>query len=105
MATSTTFKGEPLIGHSNYIEWLNQASLFLEINSFMPYIDNSEQPPNKSLYMNSNREAISSELALKYNEKLSEYQRNNRKALGAIKSLLSLEIIKRFKDKDSPNTL
>jgi hypothetical protein len=50
MASSITFKGEKLIGRSNYIEWLTNATLFFEINGFMPYIDGSELEPNKNLY-------------------------------------------------------
>jgi hypothetical protein len=48
MASSISFKGEKLVGRSNYIEWLTNATLFFEINGFMPYIDGSESEPNKS---------------------------------------------------------
>jgi hypothetical protein len=50
MTSNITFKGEKLIGRSNYIEWLTSATLFFEINGFMPYIDGSELEPDKTLY-------------------------------------------------------
>jgi len=37
-----TFKGDKLIGKTNYIEWHKNASLYLEINGYMPYIDRTE---------------------------------------------------------------
>jgi len=48
---SISFKGDKLVRRSNYIEWLTNAKLFLEINGFIPYIDGSETKPNKSLYI------------------------------------------------------
>src|SRR5690349_664116 len=100
-----TFKGEKLIGKSNYIEWHNTAILFLEINGYMPYIDGSEARPNKALYYKSDTDnsisdvPYSPELGVKYIEKELEYQRNSKKALGAIKSIISIDNINRFKDK------
>ena len=95
---SITFKGEKLIGKSNYIEWLIDAKLFLEINGYMPYINKTEAVPDKALYYNDARPK-SNELAVKFYEKESEYNRNNVKALGALKSIISLENTERFKDK------
>lgn len=92
-----SFKGEKLMGRSNYIDWETNARLFLEINGFMPYIDGSEPMPQKELYYKDN-EAYSPELAVKYHEKLSEFQRNSKKALGALKSIISIENIERFKE-------
>jgi len=40
------FKGEKLIGRSNYLEWLINMNLFFEINSYMPYIDGSKISPD-----------------------------------------------------------
>jgi hypothetical protein len=37
-----SFKGDLLVGKSNYIEWLANAKLFFEINGFMPYINETE---------------------------------------------------------------
>ena len=50
MTSNISFKGEKLVGRSNYIEWLTNTTLFFEINSFILYINNSEITPNKSLY-------------------------------------------------------
>ena len=101
---ATSFKGEKLMGKSNYIEWLNEAKLYLEINGFMPYIDGTETSPIKSLYYKG-EEPYSPELAVKYIEKESEFKRNSYKALGAIKSIISLDNIDRFKDKTSAKDL
>jgi len=102
---SISFKGEKLVGRSNYIEWLTNATLFLEINGFMPYIDGSETKPDKSLYYDSDNKPYSPELAVKYVDKESEFQRNNKKALGALKSIISIENTERFKDKTSATDL
>jgi Reverse transcriptase (RNA-dependent DNA polymerase)/gag-polypeptide of LTR copia-type/Integrase core domain len=106
-----TFKGDKLIGKTNYIEWHSNASLFLEINGYMPYIDGTEAAPNKALYYKSNTDnsvsdiPYSPELGIKYIEKELDYQRNSKKALGAIKSIISTENIDRFKDKPSAKAL
>ena len=106
-----TFKGDKLVGKTNYIEWYNDATLFLEINGYMPYIDGTELSPNKALYYKANTDGTlsdkpySPELGVKYIEKELEFQRNNKKALGAIKSIISLDNIDRFKDKTSANSL
>jgi hypothetical protein len=102
---SISFRGEKLIGKSNYIEWLSNAKLFLEINGFMAYIDGTENKPIKSLYYDEDGDAKSDELAVKYYEKSSEFERNNKKALGAIKSIISIENIERFKDKATASEL
>ena len=100
-----TFKGDKLVGRSNYIEWLTNATLFFEINGYMSYIDGSESEPDKNLYYKDEKIAYSPELAVKYIERLSEYQRNNTRALGAIKSVISLDNTERFKDKKSAKDL
>ena len=106
MASGITFKGEKLVGRSNYIEWLTNATLFLEINGFMSYIDGSELEPNKDLYYDpKEKKAYSPELAIKYIDKQSEYQRNNSRALGAIKSIISIDNTERFKDKKTAKEL
>ena len=102
---SISFDGNRLVGRSNYIEWLAKAKLFLEINGFMPYIDGSETKPDKSLYYESLNEPHSPELAVRYYEKSSEYERNSRKALGALKSIISIENTERFKDKNTAISL
>ena len=102
--SSISFKGEKLVGWSNYIEQLTNTTLFFEINGFMPYIDGSDLEPNKDLYYKDTI-AYSPELAVKYIEKLSEYQRNNTRALEAIKSIISVDNTERFKDKKTAKEL
>ena len=104
MASNISFKGEKLVGRSNYIEWLTNTTLFFEINSFMLYIDGSELAPDKSLYYQDNK-AYSPELAVKYIDKLAEFQRNNTRALGVIKSIISVDNTERFKDKKTSKEL
>jgi len=99
------FKGEKLVGRSNYLEWLTNANLFFEINGYMPYIDGSEISPDRGLYYKTEKEAYSPELAVRYSDKLGEFTRNTKKALGAIKSTISLENSERFKDKTSAEDL
>jgi hypothetical protein len=70
----------------------------------MPYIDNTETKPAKSLYYNGET-ARSPELAVKYYERELEYTRNSKGALGALKSIISLDNNERFKDKTRPNEL
>lgn len=111
MSNFSSFKGDKLVGSSNYIEWKTNADLFLEINGYMSYIDGSESSPNKSLYYNiktntakdgketrSYGEPLSPELGARYADRLSEFNRNNKKALGALKSIISIDNNKRFKD-------
>ena len=105
MSSTISFKGDKLVGKSNYIKWLIEAKLFLEINGFMPYVDNSESRPNKSLYFDSNNEAKSNKLAIKFYEKESELNRNNTRALGLLKSIISLDNTERFKDKTTASSL
>ena len=105
MASGISFKGEKLVGRSNYIEWLTNATLFLEINGFMPYIDGSEVKPDKSLYYKEDNTPYSPELAVKYIDKLAEFSRNNTRALGAIKSIISVDNTERFKDQKTAKEL
>jgi hypothetical protein len=104
MSNFSSFKGDKLVGISNYIEWKTNADLFLEINGYMLYIDGTEESPSKSLYYkietSTNKEgketrsygdALSPELGARYSNRMSEYNRNNKKALGALKSIISLD--------------
>src|ERR1700730_19412527 len=108
---ANTFKGDKLIGKTNYIEWAKNASLYLEINSYMPYIDGTETPPNKALYYKANTDntisdiPYSPELGIRYIERELEFKRNSKKVLGAIKSIISTDNIDRFKDKTSAKAL
>lgn len=119
MTSFSSFKGDKLIGRSNYIEWKNNADLFLEINGYMSYIDGSENKPNKSLYYDVktitdkngretstyNTEPFSKDLGARYADRLSEFNRNNKRALGALKSIISNDNNDRFKDKSSAKEL
>ena len=67
----------------------------------MPFINGSEQLPDRSLYYKNKDKAYSPELAVRYSDKIAEYTRNNKKTLGAIKSTITLENSERFKDKES----
>ncbi|KAK6582604.1 hypothetical protein PZA11_005012 [Diplocarpon coronariae] len=105
-----TFKGELLVGKSNYTEWINTASLFLEVNGHMSYIDGSELPPRRSIYFKRESESstyipISDELSVRYYEKLGDFERASKKALGALKSIISLENQERFRDKSTAKEL
>ena len=104
MNSTTSFKGDKLVGRSNIIEWLTNARLFLEINGFIPYIDESELRPNKSLYY-SDSEPKSPELAVRFYERETDFNKNNKRALGALKSIISIENTERFKDKNSAKDL
>ena len=44
------FKGEPLVGKFNYIKWKIKVDLYLEINSYIPYINRAKLELNKALY-------------------------------------------------------
>ena len=108
---ATSFKGDKLVGKTNYIKQVKNTSLFLEINGYMPYINGSETSPNKALYYKASIDntisdiPYSPELGVKYMEKELEFQRNSKKVLGAIKSIISTENIDRFKDKTSAKVL
>jgi len=77
-----SFKGDLLIGKFNYIDWVKRASLFLEINGFMPYIDNIKHILDKSLYYESDSDGhvtnkpYSLELAIRYIDKKAKFERN-----------------------------
>ncbi len=119
MSTSSlAFKGKKLTSKNNYLEQLLEAKLFLEVNRFMPFIDNSIKAPNKSLYYITTYNTKSSlgvivkdeiprspKLGIRYIEKLDKYERNKKKAYRAIKSILSLDVTDRFKDKKEATKL
>jgi hypothetical protein len=107
MPNNSDYRGPKLIGRSNYIEWQKEASIFLEVGGYMLYIDGSEANPMsyRSLYYNDANVARSPELAVKYIEREAEYKRNTKKALGAIKAILSNDNRDRFKDKNNASQL
>jgi hypothetical protein len=82
MANNTSFKGNLLIGKSNYINWVKRANLFLEINNFIPYINNTKHIPDKSLYYKSNSDShitnkpYSPKLAIRYIDKKAKFEQN-----------------------------
>jgi hypothetical protein len=76
----------------------------------MLYIDNTEHAPDKSLYYESNSNGhitkpYSPELAIRYIDKKTEFERNQTKALGTIKSIVTQDNIDRFKDKTTAYSL
>jgi hypothetical protein len=114
MISFLSFKGDKLIGRFNYIKWKNNADLFLEINNYISYIDGSEFKLNKALYYSiktskdkESGKEISAydldpflrELSVKYTDRLIEFNRNNKRALRALKSIISNDNNDRFKDK------
>jgi len=98
--SAVPFKGEKLIGRSNYIEWLIEAELYLKVNGFMPYILGIIKEPNRTLYFDKTEDGIieakSAELAIKYEDKLDDYNNKNSRALAALQSTISPNNIKRF---------
>ena len=88
MISFSSFKGDKLIGRSNYIEWKNNADLFLEINWYMSYIDGTETTPSKRLYYDVettvkegketstySTEPFTRELGARYADRISEFNR------------------------------
>jgi hypothetical protein len=77
----------------------------------MPYIDNTEYTPDKSLYYKLNSDShvtnkpYSPELAIRYIDKKAKFERNQVKTLSAIKSIILQENINRFKDKTIASNL
>ena len=74
----------------------------------MPYINGAKTKPNKALYYKNTKptegiketqtdEPYSPETAIRYYERLAEYEDNQNKALGAIKSILSIDNIERYR--------
>jgi hypothetical protein len=63
----------------------------------MPFINKIKTKPDKALYYKSDKTLYSPELAVKYIEKLANYEDNKAKALGALKSIISIDNIERFK--------
>ncbi|XMA08254.1 hypothetical protein WAI453_001045 [Rhynchosporium graminicola] len=83
----------------------------------MSYINGTKTKPSRALYFKSEERinaqdekridytSYSPELAIKYYKRLADFERANKKALGAIKSIISLENLDRFKDKTSAKDL
>jgi hypothetical protein len=107
MPNNSEYRGPKLVGRSNYIEWQKEASIYLEVGGYMPYIDGSEANPMsyRSLYYTDANIARSPELAVKYIEREAEYKRNAKKALGTIKATLSDDNRDRFKNKNDASQL
>ena len=112
MATFSSFKGDKLVGSSNYIEQKTNTNLFLEINGYISYINGTKTIPNKMLYYNiitnkdkdskeirSYSNPISPELGVRFIDYTSEFNCNNKRALGALKSIILIDNNNRFKDK------
>ena len=110
------FKGEPLVGKSNYIDWKTKADLYLEINGYIPYINGAKTKLNKALYYKSTTptdgtketqmdELYFPEIAIRYYERLAESEDNQNKILGVIKSILSIDNIERYRTVTDAYTL
>jgi hypothetical protein len=104
MSNFLSFKGDKLVDISNYIEWKTNTDLFLEINGYMLYINGIKESPSKSLYYKietstnkkgketrSYSDALLLKLGARYSNRISEYNHNNKRALGALKSIISLD--------------
>ena len=100
-----------MISRSNHIDWVKRASLFLKINGFTSYIDNTEQVPDKSLYYKSNLDShvtnkpYSLKLTIRYIDTKAKLECNEIKALSAIKLIIPLDNVNRFKHKITANSL
>ena len=75
------YKGESLIGKSNYIEQKIRADLYLEINDYIPYITRAKNKLDKALFFKKKKgditdEPYSLETAIKYYERLTEFEDN-----------------------------
>jgi hypothetical protein len=107
--SSTTFRGEKLVGRSNYIEWLPEAEIYLKVQGYMPYIKGTISKPNKSLYYHKEEDGTivpkSDELAIKFEEKEEAFTYKNSQALAAIQSTISLNNLKRYSDIDTASLL
>jgi hypothetical protein len=112
MSNFLSFKGDKLVSISNYIEWKTNADLFLEINDYMSYIDGTKESLSKSLYYkietSTNKEgketrsynnALLLKLSTRYFNRLLKYNRNNKRALNVLKSIILLNNNNRFKNK------
>jgi hypothetical protein len=71
----------------------------------MSYINGLKKELNRSLYYKDTSTAYSLELAVKYIERLSNYEDNQNKAFEALQSILSIDNIERFKDANSASEL
>ncbi|CAL3971485.1 unnamed protein product [Diplocarpon coronariae] len=102
-----TFKGELLVGKSNYTEWINTASLFLKVNGHMSYIDGSELPPRRSIYFKRESESltyipISDELSIRFRDKSTAKELFE--AIKATYDTKGLELISRYINKIVDNS-
>lgn len=61
----------------------------------MPYIEGIKLPPDINLYYKDSNSRYSLELTIKYIDKKTKFKENSLKALNAIKSIISLNNIKR----------
>jgi len=89
------------VGRSNYIEWLKEVNIFLEIGGYILYINNSE--PNlinfRFLYYNNINITRSPKLVIKYIKRKTDFKYNIKKILRIIKAIISDDNKDRFKDK------
>jgi len=75
-----------------YIDPFRQTVCF----PYFPYYTSTNKEGKET---RSYSDALSLELGARYSNRMSEYNRNNKRALGALKSIISLNNNNRFKDK------
>ena len=92
------------MGKSNYIKQLNKTKLYLEINNFIFYINETKINFIKSLYYKDEK-SYSFKLTVKYIEKKFKFKRNFYKTLNTIKFIILLNNINRFKNKTNIKNL
>jgi len=107
MPSSSEYKSSKLVGRFNYIEWLKEANIFLEIGEYMLYIDDSKPNPInfRFLYYNNINITRNLELAVKYIKRETDFKYNIKKVLGTIKVIISDDNKDCFKDKTDTSQL
>ena len=104
MSNFLSFKDNKLVNIFNYIKQKTNTNLFLEINSYILYINSTKESPSKSLYYKietstnkkgketrSYSNALLLKLSIRYSNKILEYNYNNKRALGALKLIILLD--------------
>ena len=104
MSNFLSFKDNKLVNIFNYIKQKTNTNLFLEINSYILYINNTKKSPNKSLYYKietstnkkgketrSYSNTLLLKLSTRYSNKILEYNYNNKRALSALKLIILLD--------------
>ena len=104
MSNFLSFKDNKLVNIFNYIKQKTNTNLFLEINSYILYINGTKESPSKSLYYKietstnkkgketrSYSNTLLLKLSTRYSNKILEYNYNNKRALSALKLIILLD--------------